>query len=99
MVKHRQLARQVGVFGAIASESSMDLKINIRIPRRQLAAALIGPGRRLAVLTIFFSVVRGLEFSATAMNAGSNFESRRDESFYFVSPATTPHVSRSGDTN
>ena len=90
MVKHRQLARQVGVFGAIAFESSMDLKINIRSPRRQLAVALLSPGRRLAVLTIFFSVVCGLEFSATAMNAGSNFESRRDESFYFVSPTTTP---------
>jgi len=63
VVKHRQLARQVGVLGALRSRArwtSTSTFVAVLVgPRRQLAAALVGPGRQLAVLMVIISVVRG----------------------------------------
>ena len=52
MVKHRQLARQVGDLGALRSRARWTSK-------SRFVAALVGPGRQLAVLTVIISVVRG----------------------------------------
>jgi hypothetical protein len=51
MVKHRQLARQVGAFGAIAFESSVDLKIKIRRGFRRLSLITRGSSCRSSSTT------------------------------------------------
>jgi hypothetical protein len=46
LIKHRQLARRVRAFGAIAFESSMDLKIKIHLQQLEFTLLWSAMGRR-----------------------------------------------------
>ena len=96
MVKHRQLARQVGDLGALRSRArwtSTSTFVAVLVgPRRQLAAALVGPGRQLAVLTVIISVVRGNSDYHNNDNLLGNAMSRR------VSRLATGHQKSCGMT-